>query len=146
MKKFISWTHQVHPHLSPYIKAYIVNRFYPMSKTYAEAQEFCETAALNGFTAGRLFEPKTQSFNDKVYAESIVVFRGSPRPWIGINRKQGSWFFTGSGTELEFQNWYPGQPTTRDRPPYSNCVLWYGNGKWYDVLCDHYNPFICEFF
>ena len=124
----------------------IVNRFYPVSKTYAEAQEFCETPAMNGFTAGRLFEPKTQSLNDKVYAESIVVFGGRPTPWIGINRKQWHWFFTGSGTAIEFQNWYPGHPTPRDRPPYRNCASWYVNGKWGDLPCDHLTNFICEFF
>ena len=125
----------------------IVNRFYPVSKTYAEAQEFCEIAALNGFTAGRLFEPKTQSFNDKVYAESIAVFGGRPTPWIGINRKQFTWFFTSSGTKLEFQNWYPGHPAPGyTLTPHHNCVSWYENGKWYDLSCDHYFHFICEFF
>ena len=122
----------------------IVNRFYPVSKTYAEAQEFCEIAALNGFTAGRLFEPKTQSFNDKVYVESVAVFRGRVIPWIGINSKQWSWFYTSSGTELEFQNWYPGQPNTDSH----DCVYWCTSclgGTWADTHCNQQRFFICEF-
>ena len=71
---------------------------------------------------GRLFEPKTQSFNEKVHAESVVVFgenyleqRGKQlawhhSAWIGINRKGGSWVYSNSGTELEFQNWRSGKP------------------------------------
>jgi hypothetical protein len=53
---------------------------------YASAKEFCESAAKNGYKTGRLFEPKTQSYNDKVHAKS-------PRAtfdWIGIIAKGGA--------------------------------------------------------
>ena len=49
----------------------VVHSFNRDKKSYADAQETCEKAALNGFKSGRLVEPKTQSFNDKVHSPSI---------------------------------------------------------------------------
>ena len=103
----------------------------------------CETAAMNGFTTGRLFEPKTLSFNDKVYAESIDVFGGKKHAWIGINKKRGPWVYTSSGTKLEFENWHPGRPTKQKA---YDCVFSHnGNGKWVDYDCNSKHYFICEF-
>ena len=96
---------------------------------YYEAQKFRETASMNG----RLYEPKTQSSNDKVYAASKVAFEGSKHSnngpyWIGIKKflphqlpqfikkYQGRnipevlWLYTSSKTELAFENWFPGRP------------------------------------
>ena len=69
----------VHNTLNCWLIANITHRFSSVAKrrNYAGAKEFCETAAKNGFKTGRLFEPKTQSFNDKVYAQSIVVSKDS---------------------------------------------------------------------
>ena len=109
-----------------------------------QAKLFCETAAMNGFTTGRLFEPKTQYFNDKVYNESLVVFGGEKTTWIGINAKGGPWGYTSSGFELKFESWYPGQPNTGAH----DCVhIWsgHGNGKWGDTNCNNKLYFICEF-
>ena len=63
-----------------------------------------------GLKTGRLFEPKSQSFN----AESIDKHKrlGSVKYWIGINAKRGSWAYTSSRLKLEFQNWGPGQRYT----------------------------------
>ena len=44
-------------------------------KKYTDAKEWCENGAKNGFKAGRLFEPKSQSFNDKVIAKSKIVHK-----------------------------------------------------------------------
>ena len=62
----------------------ITHSFNPIPRNYADAKEFCETAAKNGFKAGRLYEPKSQSFNDKVNAKLLS------QTWIGITLvKQG---------------------------------------------------------
>ena len=108
-----------------------VHSFNPDQKIYADAQKFCETATMNGFKTGRLFEPKTQSFNDKVHAKSKVVF-GKKNTWIGINPKGGVWVYTSSGTELEFQNWRPHYPAHG-----FECVSLYynSNGQWIDNRC-----------
>ena len=109
-----------------------------------QAKLFCETAEMNGFTTRRLFEPKTQYFNDKVQAESVVVFGGKKPVWIGINAKGGPWVYTSSGTEMEFQNWYPGQPSGNAA---YECVLAYiTNGQWHNSACHTTRYFVCEFF
>ena len=97
----------VHNTVNCWLIVNITHSFNPIPRNYADAKEFCETAAKNGFKAGRLFEPKTQSLNDKVYSESIEVFGEKKWAWIGINAKGGSWVYTSSGIELEFQNWDP---------------------------------------
>ena len=114
-----------------------------------QAKLFCETVAMNGFKTGRLFEPKTQYFNDKVFDESLVVFGGEKTTWIGINSKGGPWGYTSSRTELEFENWYPGQPNTGAHA--HDCGHIYSsisnvNGKWGDANCNMKFHFICEFF
>ena len=123
----------------------IAHRICPDLKTYAAAQKFCETAAMNGFTTGRLVEPRTQSFNDNVFAESLVVF-GYPS-WIGINVRKGPpWVYTSGGNELVFENWYPFEPTDK---ALTYCISWNkinGRvGKWLDYHCNTKLHFVCEF-
>jgi len=119
--------------------------FNPDTRNYADAQEFCETAAMNGFTTGRLFEPKTQSFNDKVFEEAIDVFGGLKETWIGINAKGGPWVYTSNKGELGLVNWNPGQPNSNAH----DCAYWgisvFGPGKWGDDHCNVNFFFICEF-
>ena len=86
-------------------------------KTYDEAQEFCKNGTMNGFTTGRLLEPKTLSFLDKVYFESrIVLDKKNIDTWMGIVRinstsYQGNkWVYASSGDDVNFQNWRSGKP------------------------------------
>ena len=135
----------------------IVNIFHSFNiydkKNYADAQKFCETADMNGFTTGRLVEPKTQSFYDKVHAKAKVIFRKSyPRNngwfWIGINAIRGPWVYTSSQTKLVFENWAKGQPCCKVRA--HNCASFTSiletQGGWYDKPCNSKFHFICEFF
>ena len=114
------------------------------------AQKFCETADINGFTTGRLVEPKTQSFYDKVNAKAKVIFRKSyPRKngwfWIGINAIRGPWVYTSSQTKLVFENWAKGQPKLGAHNCASFSQISYGG--WYDRPCGRSKiHFICEFF
>ena len=124
---------------------------------------------MNGFKTGRLFEPKTKSFNDKVYAVSVPAFRqfyvkpfqsgylnSFENTWIGVKCprnvkvcKGDSWVYTSTGTELEFQNWTPGQPKftlIKGQRSLPYCVLWIlKTGKWYNQSCQLRRSFICEF-
>ena len=103
---------------------------------------------MNGYKSGRLFEPHTLSFNNKVYAESIVAFGGEKSAWIGINGKGGSWVYTSSGTELVLENWW----STFTNPGH-DCVYWVSpnkqintNGKWVNAVdCNYKLRFICDF-
>ena len=95
---------------------------------------------MNKFTTGRLVEPKTKSFNDKVNAASIVVFGGKKHAWIGINAKAGPWIYTSNGTELVFENWDQGEPNDDSH----DCVHFWRKGKWADYPCYAKLFFICE--
>ena len=104
---------------------------------------------MNKFTTGRLLEPKTKSFNDKVYAESLVVFKhfkGKEDAWIGINGKGGPMAYTSSATKLVFENWAPGEPNNGAH----DCAHFWKKegklgGKWADYPCNAKKFFICEF-
>ena len=104
---------------------------------------------MNKFTTGRLLEPKTKSFNDKVYAESLVVFKHFKRrgeAWIGINGKGGPWVYTSSKTKLVFENWQKGEPNSVHGVNGGHCVhFWKKGGKWADFPCNAKKFFICEF-
>ena len=123
-----------------------------LRKNYAAAKEFCENASINGFRTGRLFEPKTQSINDKVYAESNRVSNKDRidgiDDWIGIKyfkefgeRRSDHFAYTSSKTELELQNWGRNQPSNGAR---KDCVCWL-DGKWHNDHCNRKHSFICEF-
>ena len=95
---------------------------------------------MNGFTSGRLFEPKTQSLNDKVFDESKAIIAYPSYKWIGIIQKGGSWVYTSSGTVCADLNWLAGQPNNSPR----ECGTLV-HGKWYDRDCNTKQHFICEF-
>ena len=118
-------------------------------KIYADAQETCEKAALNGFKTGRLVEPKTKSFNDKVYAETNIVFGQRQNTWIGIRAKGGSWVYTSSGTEIVFENW-SSRIGSKLGPELCAYLISRSNpvGQWSPRFCNikrYELPFICEF-
>ena len=120
----------------------ISNSFSAATKNYASAQKFCETAAMNGFKTGRLVEPKTQSFNDKVYAESRVSFRFR-KFWMGIKAKGGTWVYTSSGTKIGFENWFKFKKSRTQ--PGDDCA-YSTDGHWIKSHCNNsYLPIICEF-
>ena len=112
---------------------------------------------MNGFKTGRLVEPKTKSFNDKVYAETNIVFRLQRKHfWIGIRTKRGSWVYTSSGTEIVFENWQGRSghnilPKPKPKPKLCAYLISRSNpvGEWATRLCNIKKrfalPFICEF-
>ena len=123
-------------------------------KTYDEAQEFCKNGTMNGFTTGRLLEPKTLSFLDKVYFESRIVFGPKMDTRMGIIRINSTtsyegkkWVYASSGDEIDFQNWYSGRPRLG---PDSDCALlhpnpWKNHQSWINSPCYLGNAIICEF-
>mgnify|MGYP002046479932 CR=1 FL=1 len=135
-------------------------------KKYTDAKEWCENGAKNGFKAGRLYEPKSQSFNDKVNAKLLS------QTWIGItlvkqgprkNRRQNTskyrsdeFVYTSSRTKLEFQNWNHefGEPHKSNCKgicsSWSWCVVSLNAGiggelKWAMLNCNVPKSYICEF-
>ena len=102
---------------------------------------------MNRFTIGRLFEPMTQSFNDKVKTEAFrVLGKNSRHKWIGIRRKRGHWIYPSSGTKLKFQNWKPNRPNnTGGRKNYDCGLFQTPLVKWWHHNCNYKAFFICEF-
>ncbi|XP_064101211.1 macrophage mannose receptor 1-like [Macrobrachium nipponense] len=60
--------------------------------------------------------------------------------WIGLIQKK-SGFGWSDGTALDFQNWADGEPSY----DYEQCTeLYQEDGKWNDLPCDSWRPFICR--
>ena len=100
---------------------------------------------MNKFKTGRLVEPKTQSFNDKVYAESKVSF-GFWSFWMGIKAKRGAWVYTSSGSKISFENWF--KFVKSKKPKSGDCASASTGGKWIKGRCNgnhRFVHFICEF-
>ena len=93
-------------------------------------------------------EPKTQSFNDKVYAETNIVFGQRKPTWIGIRARGGSWVYTSSGTKIVFKNWLFRNRTERKKHSH-DCAysIKSKKGKWATYICksSFKFSFICEF-
>ena len=127
---------------------------------------------MNGFTTGRLLEPKSKSFLDKVFYESELVFgykglteglrtqRKSNKHYLKADTLMGiirinsttyqgnKWVYASSRDDLEFQNWYSGKP--RYSFSGATCALlhvnpWKNHQSWFDTLCSQKHYFICEF-
>ena len=127
----------------------VVHSFNRDFKTYPDAQETCEKAALNGFKTGRLVEPKTRSFNDKVFTATNKFFGLGKSCWIGIRAKGESWVYTSSGTDIVFKNW---RHNTHKKKHLRDCaysIAAYagGKGRWaaYNCNSSFKISFICEF-
>ena len=100
---------------------------------------------MNGFKTGRLVDPKTQSFNENVYAESRVSFRFSEF-WLGIKAKGGAWVYTSSGTKIGFENW--SKYAEFEKSKKQSCAQSSTDGNWITTRCyGKYSlrHFICEF-
>ena len=65
--------------------------------------------------------------------------------WIGANdlKKEGTWVWDHSGAELQYTDWYAGEPNNGGR---ENCatILPKRDMKWNDMVCDQKLPFICK--
>ena len=57
-----------------------------------------------------------------------------------MNMDGVSWIWV-TGEEFEYENWYPGEPSS---PGEENCVNYEGDGRWNDSNCDSYFRFIVE--
>ena len=106
---------------------------------------------MNGFTTGRLLEPKSLSFLDKVYFESKIVFGKELDTWMGIVKinstsYQGNkWVYASSGDDVEFHNWWSGKPRYDGECALLSSNPWKNHQSWFDRGCHGKQAFICEF-
>ena len=76
---------------------------------------------------------------------SVELFRGEGEgAWIGLNdiNTEGA-FQWNNGAHVTYTKWASNQPNNEN--DYQNCVCMRdGDGRWDDVICGKYLPFICE--
>jgi len=68
--------------------------------------------------------------------------------WIGLNDRESEsryvWNFKQYTTQTYF-TWGSGEPSNYNgNCNIENCVTMNKNGKWNDVVCDSFNPFVCQ--
>ncbi|XP_072554043.1 ladderlectin-like [Paramormyrops kingsleyae] len=82
--------------------------------------------------------------------EDVFSLLGSassaPRIWLGGYRDgQSNNFIWKDGSNWDYQNWVPGQPSYTSHT--ENCVEmnWKNQKQWNDDLCSNKKPFVCAF-
>ncbi|XP_008413182.1 secretory phospholipase A2 receptor-like [Poecilia reticulata] len=132
---------------------------------------FAAASALSAVASGRhyhfIYEPKNwtdaQSYCRENYTDLVTVANQyvvtilnnkadleqmgpMPAAWIGLYHDEIIWKWLSGGftqsDELNFQNWYPGEPN----------ILWYlpacgimdSSGRWYDASCEENNYPVCS--
>ena len=68
--------------------------------------------------------------------------------WIGLNDRESEenyvWNFKQYASQTYF-TWGDGEPSNYNgNCNIENCVSIKSNGKWNDVVCDSFNPFVCQ--
>ena len=62
--------------------------------------------------------------------------------WIGLNLKEGSFYWT-DNSKLQYKNWNYGEPNNFNGN--EHCVeIYVNNGRWNDIPCFYKRPYVCE--
>ena len=108
--------------------------------SFDKAASHCK---ING---GKLFEPKDTKTMNVVRTHAGKIDTGSF--WLGIQDKNKgkvnrNFVYISDNSRIEIENWNEDEPNN-----YENwgeyCVETNDkNGKWNDIKCDHWRPFVC---
>ncbi|KAM8933714.1 C-type lectin domain family 19 member A isoform 2-T2 [Pelodytes ibericus] len=127
-------------------------RFFPMNKTWAEADFYCAEFSL-GRTTGKLVS--IHSWDENIFVFDLVNSQvpGVPTDiWIGLSdrRQEGEFEWT-DGTLNDYNYWDGNQPDdgTNSKPEEEDCVqMWYryysALRSWNDNSCSREFPFVCK--
>ncbi|CAK6977206.1 macrophage mannose receptor 1-like [Scomber scombrus] len=97
-------------------------------KNMTEAQSYCRDKYTDLATIDDMEDVKTLT--------DMTV-------WIGLYDEQlNSWRWSDRHAEVEFTNWYPGEPNNYGSGQY--CTLMFGDGKWYDADCALTRQAVCS--
>eukprot|EP00079_Xenopus_tropicalis_P008818 XP_002932255.1 PREDICTED: C-type lectin domain family 19 member A [Xenopus tropicalis] len=127
-------------------------RFFPMNKTWAEADFYCSEFSL-GRTTAKLVS--IHSWDENVFVFDLVNSQVTGVPtdiWIGLSdrRQEGEFEWT-DGTPNDYSYWDGNQPddATNSSPEDEDCVqMWYryysALRSWNDNSCNRGFPFVCK--
>lgn len=127
-------------------------RFFPLNRTWAEADLYCAEFS-NGHKSAKL--TSVHSWEENVFVYDLVNSRmpGIPTDiWIGLHdrRQEGTMEWT-DGSPFEYSYWDGNQPDDGIHriPEEEDCVeIWYRQNSalrsWNDNNCDKAFPFVCK--
>ncbi|XP_017265639.1 FK506-binding protein 5 [Kryptolebias marmoratus] len=117
-------------------------QFFKASKTYDDAELFCQ----NQSPGGHLASIASRSIHRDVMNLMLMQNGGYTRTWVGGRRDVNSnRFFWLDGSKWTYDDWLPGEPN--DTAGVEDCVevLALGNGLFNDYTCWTPQPFICSY-
>ncbi|XP_055506911.1 C-type lectin domain family 19 member A [Leucoraja erinacea] len=127
-------------------------RFFPVTKTWAEADLYCAEFS-NGLRSAKL--ASVHSWEENVFVYDLVNSRvpGIPTDiWIGLHdrRVEGNFEWT-DGTTYEYSYWDGNQPDDEKQLVHEeeDCVqMWFRQNSalrsWNDNRCNREFPFVCK--
>ena len=89
--------------------------------------------------------------NNDVAKTGLEIYGSSKNVHIGITDivTEGQWKYPSTGTSIQIENWYPGQPNNQgvgQHCAYMIIANNNSNGTWVDIACTTSSAaFICEF-
>ncbi|CAK6981894.1 macrophage mannose receptor 1-like [Scomber scombrus] len=104
-------------------------------KNMTEAQSYCRDKYTDLAT---IYDEEDVKTLKGIVDESKV----DKTAWIGLYDDVNSWRWSDRDAEVEFTNWYPGQPNNWWGHQY--CTVMYGNGEWGDLICNKPLPSVCS--
>ncbi|XP_041356524.1 perlucin-like [Gigantopelta aegis] len=114
-----------------------------MVATWAEAELYCNTMNSYLVIITSAFEDNFIRGHLRQKAQNFVF-------WIGANDLQSEghvqWMSKGSPKDLNYTNWYPGQPDNAGGVEHCIEVRKEFGFRWNDWQCFHHAGFICEQF
>uniref|UniRef100_A0A3B1J9W4 C-type lectin domain-containing protein n=1 Tax=Astyanax mexicanus TaxID=7994 RepID=A0A3B1J9W4_ASTMX len=123
------------------VSPYVPHRYHFVNKNWTEAQSYCRQTYTDLATINNMNEMKK--------LKNTLKNKDGNYVWIGLNRgNTGKWGWSLGGGNLKnvgvsYRNWSSGEPNNA-RAGNEFCVAMFNtNGKWLDVQCGDYCPFVC---
>uniref|UniRef100_A0A3B1KGF6 C-type lectin domain-containing protein n=1 Tax=Astyanax mexicanus TaxID=7994 RepID=A0A3B1KGF6_ASTMX len=122
------------------VSPYVPHRYHFVNKNWTEAQSYCRQTYTDLATINNMNEMKK--------LKNTLKNKDGNYVWIGLNRgNTGKWGWSLGGGNLKnvgvsYRNWSSGEPNNA-RAGNEFCVAMFNtNGKWLDVQCGDYCPFV----
>uniref|UniRef100_A0A8C9XKG9 Galactose-specific lectin nattectin-like n=1 Tax=Sander lucioperca TaxID=283035 RepID=A0A8C9XKG9_SANLU len=113
--------------------------FYIQTKTWIDAETFCQTAGGN---LASIHSDAEHQFI-KAFIQQVA---GTPRPsWIGGSDavKEGTWLWT-DGSKFNYKTWNVGEPNNCCGGEDCLTMNWPSGNNWNDWACTNQASFVCS--